>query len=120
MSLTHQVTDLQDQVLQNNADLQTGKDVLSKLNRISQLSRQINCLNMKRISLVCIEKIPELISARFASMYLYNSDENVLHLLRHNHPYSIEKEVHLSEHPNSPMAIAIQKQKTQLIKDFTP
>lgn len=118
VSLSHQVTNLQGQLSQYNTDLQNHEQVLSKINRISQLSRQINCLNLKRISLVCIEKIPELISARFASMYLYNSNENVLQLLRHNHPYSIEKEVHLSEHPNSPMAVAIQQQKTQLIKDF--
>jgi diguanylate cyclase (GGDEF)-like protein len=118
VSLTHQVTNLQGQLSQYNADLQTREEVLSKINRISQLSRQINCLNLKRISLVCIEKIPELISARFASIYLYNEQDNVLQLLRHNHPYSIEREVHLSEHPNSPMAIAIQQQKTQLIKDF--
>lgn len=117
-NLTRQIIHLQGQLDRFNTDLQTQEEILNKINCISQLSRQINCLDIKKIALVCIEKIPELISARFASLYTYDERHNRLNLLRHNHPYNIDEQVDLSECPNSPMSIAIEKKKMLLIKDF--
>jgi diguanylate cyclase (GGDEF)-like protein len=118
-NLTRQIVNLQDQLSQFNTDLQTQEEILDKIDQISQLSRQINCLDRKKIALVCIEKIPELISARFASLYTYNEKEGTLTLLHHNHPYNIDKKVDLTQYPDSPMSIAIQQKKMLLIKDFT-
>ena len=118
LNLTHQVINLQGQLNQFNTNLQTQEEVLNTLIRISQLSRQINCLDAKRISMVCIEKIPKLIAARYASMYLYDESRNELRLLRHNHPYAIEEVISVDENPSSPMAIAIKQKKLLLIRDF--
>jgi len=43
----------------------------------------------------------------------------VLHLLQHNHPYSIAKVFVLAEHPKLPMSVAIKEKKLLLIKDFS-
>ncbi len=118
INLTNQIMHLQGQLNRFNTDLQAQEEVLTKITQISQLSRQINCLNLKKIALVCIEKIPELISARFASLYSYDDNNNTLQLLRHNHPYTIDKNVDLSLCPDSPMAIAIRQNQMLLIKDF--
>ena len=45
-------------------------------------------------------------------------DEEVLHLLRHNHPYQINRLVVLADHPDSPMAMAVNHKRLELIKDF--
>ena len=117
-ALRLEVISLQGQLDRFDSDLQIQEAVISKINQISHLSRQINCLNLKQVALVCIERIPELISARFASLYAYDEQRGVLELLRHNHPYTIEREVVLREHPESPMAIAVRQKRTLLVKDL--
>ena len=117
-SLTDQVRHLQEQISRVDDDLHVQEEVLSKINQISQLSRQINCLDLDRIATVCIDQIPQLISGRLASLYAYDGDNEVLHLLRHNHPYAIARLVVLAEHANSPMVMAVKNKKLIVIKDF--
>ncbi|MBN1766781.1 MAG: sensor domain-containing diguanylate cyclase [Sedimentisphaerales bacterium] len=117
--LTHQVIRLQEQLNQVDSNLHNHEKVIEAINHISQLSRQINCLDADKIATVCIDQIPQLISARFASLYTYNTEKGLLHLLRHNHPYTIARVVVLPEQPNLPMTIAVKQKKLLLIKDFT-
>ncbi len=117
-SLTRQIAHLQEQLSQVDSDLQAQEEVLGKINQITQLSRQINCLDLNRIAGVCVEQIPQLISARFASIYTYSPENQTLHLLRHNHPFTIDKAISLRDKPHSPMALAIQKKELLLIKDI--
>jgi len=114
-----EVSNLQQQVFQSNQDLKSHESVIKKINKISDLSKQINCLDLKQITQVCIQKIPELISARFASIYSYNSTTETLQLLRHNHPYDIEPNIQIKNQPDTPMAVAIRQKRTLLIKDFS-
>jgi diguanylate cyclase (GGDEF)-like protein len=117
-SLTRQVAHLQEQLSQIDSDLQVQEEVLEKINQISQLSRQINCLDLDHIAGVCVEQIPQLISARFASIYTFSAENQTLYLLRHNHPFTIDREISLEKKPNSPMAMAVKKRELLLIKDI--
>lgn len=117
--LTSQIKRLQEQLGRIDLNLHIQEGVLEKIDRISQLSRKINCLDLEKIASVCIEEIPRLISARFASLYRFDSDQGVMHLLRHNHPYAIDRLVVLDEHENSPMAIAVKQKKLLVLKDIS-
>ena len=97
-SLSRQVAHLKQHLGQIDMDLHVRSKVIDKINRISHLSRQINCLDLDKIASVCIEEIPQLISAKFASLYRFDPDKKVLHLLRHNHPYMIDRMVVLDKH----------------------
>jgi len=118
-TLSKKYADLQEQLSQTSRNLKLQQTVIEKINHISQLSRQVNCLDLEKIASVCIAQIPSLISARFASLYTYHADKEILCLLRHNHPYSIAHLVDITKHPNSPMARAIQQKKLLLIEDFS-
>lgn len=115
---SHQIANLQEQISQIDSERHVQERVLESINSIRQLSHQINCLDMDTIATVCINQIPKLISARFASLYTLDQEKNTLKLLHHNHPYQISREINLSENPTSPMATAIKKKKMLLIKDF--
>ena len=117
--LAENISILQQKLDQVGTNLHIQEKIIEKINQISQLSRQINCLDLEMIASVCIEQIPRLISARFASLYTYDSQKEVLHLLQHNHPYSIAKVFVLAEHAQLPMSVAIREKRLLLIKDFS-
>jgi len=117
-SLIEQVAHLQKQLTQVDSDLHVRAQVLDKISQITQLSRQINCLNLESVASVCIDQIPLLISARFASLYQFDEDTHLLHLLQHNHPYTIDDTVPLQQNTDSPMALAIKHKQLLIIKDF--
>jgi len=117
--LAEKVSTLQKKLDRVGNNLTIQEKIIDKINQISQLSRQINCLDLEKIASVCIEQIPQLISASFASLYTYDSQREVLHLLQHNHPYSIAKVFVLAEHAQLPMSVAIREKRLLLIKDFS-
>ena len=82
--LNEEIAELQKKMSQIGSDLYVQGEVLNKITQIRQLSRQINCLDLERIASVCIEQIPQLISARFSSIYQYDANKQFLHLLRHS------------------------------------
>ncbi|MHC4596308.1 MAG: hypothetical protein ACYS19_15380, partial [Planctomycetota bacterium] len=59
---------------------------ISLLEQVTPLARQINCLDIEQIADVCIKNIPNLVRARFASLYILDETNNILHLHKHNHP----------------------------------
>lgn len=93
-------------------------EVLQRLDHIRTLSRKINCLDLDQIASVCVESIPQLISARFASLYSYDPQNEVLHLLRHNHPYTIDRLVTVSQHRESPMITTLREKRLLLISNL--
>jgi diguanylate cyclase (GGDEF)-like protein len=104
----------------SQAEGREGKDQcnISLLERITPLARQINCLDIQRIAEVCVTSIPELVNARFASVYVLDETSNILHLLRHNHPYLINKIVSLNQNPPSPMVMAVRSKGIILTEDI--
>ena len=80
------------------ADGNSGK---SRLDIITPLAKKINCLDVKRIADICVEEIPDLVGARFASLYILDENSDILHLEKNNHPYLINNIVSLNQNPPS-------------------
>jgi diguanylate cyclase (GGDEF)-like protein len=92
-------------------------DGVCLLEQITPLARQINCLDIDRIAEICTEDIPRLLHVRFASLYTLDEKGLILHLLRHNHPFPINRIVSLNQKPLSPMIAAVQSKDRVLLKD---
>jgi len=87
------------------------------LKAITSLAQQINCLETKRIAEICVDQIPTLIGAKFASVYILNEAGNILHLQKHNHPFLINKIVSMNQNPPSIMATAVRSKDLMLIEN---
>lgn len=91
---------------------------LNILRSITSLVQEINCLDMQQIGIVCIEQLPKLINARFASLYILDETTDMLHLENHNHPFLINNIVSLNQANMSPMIKAIKSREMVIIKNI--
>ena len=91
---------------------------ISLLEQITPLARQINCLEISRIADVCINNIPALVHASFASLYILDEMSNILHLYKHNHPFLINKIVSLNQNPTPLMVMAVKSKELILVPDI--
>lgn len=91
---------------------------ISLLEHVTPLARQINCLDIERIASICIKNIPRLVGVRFASLYVLDETSNILHLLKYNHPFLINKIVSLNQNTLSPMVMAVQSKELILVGDI--
>jgi diguanylate cyclase (GGDEF)-like protein len=91
---------------------------ISLLEQVTPLARQINCLDIRRIADICITNIPKLVGIKFASLYILDETNTILHLQKHNHPFSINKIVSLNQNPPSPMVMAVQSKELILVEDI--
>lgn len=104
----------------NNSDrtIKNSDGSLSLLERVTPLARQINCLDIDRIADVCIKNIPKLVNIRYASLYILDEKNNILHLYKHNHPFLINKIVSLNQTPTSLMVMAVRSKELILVGDI--
>ena len=91
---------------------------ISLLEQVTPLARQINCLDINRIAEVCVKSIPELVRASFASLYILDETNNILHLYKHNHPFLINKIVSLNQTPTPLMVMAVKSKELILVPDI--
>ena len=91
---------------------------ISLLERVTPLARKINCLDIDQIADICIKSIPELVHIRFASLYILDEDNNILHLHKHNHPFLINKIVSLNQTTISPMVMAVKSKEMIFVGDI--
>ena len=91
---------------------------ISLLEQVTPLARQINCLDLERITDACIKSIPTIVGVRFASLYMLDETNNMLHLYKHNHPFLINKIVSLNQNPPSPMIMAVRSKQLILVEDI--
>ena len=89
-----------------------------KLEMITPLVQQINCLNKKQIAEICINQIRELIGARYVSLYILDEASEMLHLEKHNHPFLINNIVSLNQLNPSPMIQATRSKELVVIEDI--
>jgi diguanylate cyclase (GGDEF)-like protein len=94
----------------------TGK--ASLLEQVTPLARQINCLDIHRVADVCVKKIPSMVGARFASLYILDETSSILRLIGQNHPFPINRIVSLSQSPPSPMVVAIKSKEVILTSNI--
>jgi len=93
---------------------QSPSDPLHKaslLEQVTPLAREINCLDIDRIAEVCVGRIPAVVGSRFASLYALDKTNSILHLIRHNHPFPINRIVSLNQNPPSPMVMAVKSKE---------
>lgn len=91
---------------------------ISVLDQITPLARQINCLDIDRIAEVCVKSIPRLVGVSFASLYILDETNNMLHLYKHNHPFPINKIVSLNQTPTPLMVMATRSKELILVGDI--
>ena len=91
---------------------------ISLLEQVTPLARQINCLEISRIADVCINNIPALVGASFASLYILDETSNILHLYKHNHSFLINKIVSLNQTPTPLMVMAVKSKELILVPDI--
>jgi len=101
----------------DNTVVDTAGDIFL-LEQVTPLARQINCLDIGRIADICVKNIPALVGVRFASFYILDETNNILHLLKHNHPFLINKIVSLNQSPPSPMVMAVRSKELILIRNI--
>jgi diguanylate cyclase (GGDEF)-like protein len=92
--------------------------VLQRIRQAARLAREVNSLDFDRIVRVCIERLPALVEADRASLYLYDAAADRLILQAHTHGRPIAERVDLQENPQSPMAMAVQRGEALLIGEF--
>jgi diguanylate cyclase (GGDEF)-like protein len=91
---------------------------ISLLEQVTPLARQINCLDIDRIADVCVKSIPKLVCVRFASLYILDETNNILHLYKHNHPFLINKIVSLNQTPTPLMVMAVRSKELILVPNI--
>ena len=101
---------------ENIADNHSGG--ISLLEQVTPLARQVNCLDIERIADTCVRNIPKLVGVRFASLYILDETNSILHLRKHNHPFLINKIASLNQNPPSPMVMAVQSKELILVGDI--
>lgn len=100
-----------------NTDNRPGSSI-SALEQVTPLARQLNCLDIDKIAEVCVNNIPKLVGVRFASLYILDENNNILHLQKCNHPFLINKIVSLNQNPPSPMVMAVRSKELILVGDI--
>ncbi len=88
------------------------------LDDITPLVQQINCLDIKQIADICVASIPKLVGAKFASLYILDEMNDILHLEKNNHPFLVNNIVSLNQRPPSPMVIAVRSKELMLIENI--
>jgi diguanylate cyclase (GGDEF)-like protein len=91
---------------------------LRRIHQVARLSREINLLDVDRIIAACIERLPALVEAKRASLYLYDPAADRLILQGHSSGYPVAERVDLKENARSPMAMAVRTGELLLIREF--
>ncbi len=113
----------ENRALQARLDFLTGsqgnlESLSGQVLRINPLMQEFNTLDLDRIGEVSVSKIPAVVRARGASLYLYDYGSNELVLLAQNSPVPLTERVSLKHHKNSVMARALQVREPVCISDF--
>jgi diguanylate cyclase (GGDEF)-like protein len=94
------------------------QQVLDRIHQVGRLSREGNTLDFEKIVRVCIERLPALVEAAGASLYLYDAAADRLILQAHSHGRPIAERVDLGDNPQSPMALAVRRGELLVIGEF--
>ncbi len=93
-------------------------EVVRRTAYLGQLSKEINSLDIDRIFNICVTKVPKIVDATLASVYLHDAESGELILKQSNHPYRITDRVIVGAAPQSLMALAMERKATLLVRDM--
>ncbi len=89
-----------------------------RLELLAQLTKEINELNPDAIFEACVTKVPYLMRARNASVYLFDADKRRLVLKKHSHDRGIAPVIDIEAQPESLMARAVRLGRVQVFQDL--
>lgn len=89
-----------------------------KLDLLTRLTKELASLNPEKIFDVCVTKIPYLLKARYASVYLYDEEKRKLHLKKHSHNRAIEHVIHVEKDIRSLMARVLDDGRVRIFGDL--
>ncbi|MBI3725296.1 diguanylate cyclase [bacterium] len=89
-----------------------------KLDVLIKLTRDLASFDQEGVLKACVERIPYLVDARYASLYFYDPGKQLLTLKQHTHERAIDPLVDLSRAPASLMAQAVRAKSLLLIDDL--
>lgn len=89
-----------------------------KLALLTSLTRDLASLDVEAVLKTCVERIPYLVGARRASLYLYDPQKKLLMLKQHTHERTIDPLVDVLRAPASLMAQAVRSQTLLMIDDL--
>ena len=92
-------------------------EVVRKTALLGQLTKELNCLDADKIIELCVTKVPTLIDATLASVYLVNEEDGELTLKKSNHPQRLAERAPLEPALPRLMTMALEKRATLLIRD---
>ncbi len=85
------------------------------LTRITPLAQELNCLDKTCIADICVNQIRRMVHAKWVSLYFLDEGSDILHLVRHNHPYLINNIVSLNQNAPSAMVKAVRSKELIVI-----
>lgn len=110
--------------LRRRAELEeTLKDELrassEKLAILAQLSKDLASFDQEGVLDTCVRRIPYLVGARYASLYLLDEQTGALTLKQHTHDRPIDAQVDITKAPSSLMALAVRSKGLLKVEDLT-
>jgi diguanylate cyclase (GGDEF)-like protein len=116
--LASRLAAMEAQVQASHENVQRLQQVLDRIRQVGRLSREVNTLDFEKIVRVSIERLPALVEAARASLYLYDAAADRLVLQAHSHGRPIAERVDLGDNPQSPMAVAVRRGELLVIGEF--
>jgi diguanylate cyclase (GGDEF)-like protein len=116
--LAARMAEVETQAQQANRQHERLDQALRRIRQVARLSREINCLDLDRITRVCVQDLPILLEAERASLYMYEASGDRLILQGHSHGHKLAERVDLKDNPRSPMAVALRRGELLLITEF--
>lgn len=89
-----------------------------QLEILASLTRELASFDLDGVLELCVQRIPFLVGARCASVYLYDQRQDRLLLKQHTHERKIDPEVDLRDHPGSLMARVVRSKQLLCIDDL--
>lgn len=89
-----------------------------KLEILTSLTKELASFDTDGVLRVSVQRIPYLVGARYASVYLHDPHGQRLLLQHHTHERTIDPVVDLRAAPGSLMAVAVRSRKTLCIDDL--
>ncbi|GIW72402.1 MAG: hypothetical protein KatS3mg102_1944 [Planctomycetota bacterium] len=89
-----------------------------RLELLARLTKEITKLNRDAIYDACVTKVPYLVRARFASLYLYDREQGRLVLQRHSHDRAIAHAVAVEDGSASLMVQVLRSGRVQVFTDL--
>lgn len=89
-----------------------------QLEILASLTRELASFDLDGVLELCVQRIPFLVGARCASVYLYDQRGDRLLLKQHTHQRQIDPEVDLRDNPTSLMARVVRSKQVLCIDDL--